>query len=230
MRILAIIPARGGSKGIPGKNIKELCGKPLIAYTIDIARQVLADKDICVSTDNKRIIDVVENYGLRVPFIRPPELATDQAGTHEVLIHALNHYESQDCNYDTILLLQPTSPFRLKQHIEEAILLYDSECDMVVSVKETSSNPYYNLFEEENGYLNISKGNGGYIRRQDAPKVWEYNGSIYVINVKSLKLKKMNNFSKTVKYPMDHIYSIDIDNQIDWIIAESIIKEGIIKI
>ena len=206
-RILCVIPARGGSKGIPFKNIKKLNGKPLIMYTIDIARQIFADEDICVTTDDQQIIEVVENCGLHVPFVRPSYLATDQATTQDVLKHALDFYEIKGLLYDIVLLLQPTSPFRLKKHIEEAINMYIDDYDMVVSVKESLANPYYNLFEEdEYGHLHISKGKGNYTRRQDAPKVWEYNGSIYVINVQSLKRSPMSEFLYKIKYPMEDIY------------------------
>ena len=108
MKILVIIPARGGSKGIPHKNIKPLNGKPLIHYTIDEAREIVGDEDICVSTDDPEIIKCVEDYGLKVPFVRPEELATDTAGTYEVLLHALNFYEKQGRHYEVVLLLQNT--------------------------------------------------------------------------------------------------------------------------
>ncbi len=226
-RILVVIPARGGSKGIPYKNIKDLNGKPLITYTIDVARQIFKDEDICVTTDDKQIIGVVENYGLHVPFVRPSYLATDAATSQDVLKHALDFYEQKGQFYDVILLLQPTSPFRLKKHIEEAISLYTDDCDMVVSVKESSANPYYNLFEEDEfGYLCISKEDGKFTRRQDIPIVWEYNGSIYVINSRSLKNSKMSNFMCKIKYPMDNLYSVDIDTDLDWMVAEELIKRN----
>jgi len=229
MKILTIIPARGGSKGIPHKNIKPLNGKPLIYYTIDCARAICDDEDICVSTDDAEIISVVEKYGLKVPFVRPAVLATDTAGTYEVLLHALAFYEKQGKHYDVVLLLQNTSPFRTSIHVKEALELYKPEIDMVVSVKETSSNPYYNCFEEnDKGFLNISKGDGLYIRRQDVPKAYEYNGAIYVINPESLKKMPLGKFSKRIKYVMDDIHSVDLDNMIDWIFAEQIIKEGLL--
>ena len=229
MKILTIIPARGGSKGIPHKNIKPLNGKPLIYYTIDCARAICDDEDICVSTDDAEIISVVEKYGLKVPFVRPAVLATDTAGTYEVLLHALAFYEKQGKHYDVVLLLQNTSPFRTSIHVKEALELYKPEIDMVVSVKETSSNPYYNCFEEnDKGFLNISKGDGLYIRRQDAPKAYEYNGAIYVINPASLKKMPLGKFSKRIKYVMDDIHSVDLDNMIDWKFAELIIKERLV--
>ncbi len=229
MKILTVIPARGGSKGIPHKNIKRLNGKPLIYYTIDCARAICNDEDICVSTDDAEIISVVEQYGLKVPFVRPAELASDTAGTYEVLLHALDFYEKQGRHYDVVLLLQNTSPFRSSLHVKEALELYKPEVDMVVSVKEASSNPYYNCFEEnDKGFLQISKGDGLYTRRQDVPKAYEYNGAIYVINPESLKKMPLGKFSKRIKYVMDDIHSVDLDNMIDWIFAEQIIKEGLL--
>lgn len=227
MKILVIIPARGGSKGIPHKNIKPLAGKPLIHYTIDVARQIVANEDICVSTDDPEIIQCVEDYGVKVPFVRPSELATDTAGTYEVLLHALNYYEQQGKTYDVVILLQNTSPFRTPEQVKEALALYNSNLDMVVSVKECSANPYYCVFEENTeGFLNICKGKGNIIRRQDAPKVYEYNGAIYVINPKSLKEMPLYKFTKRIKYVMDEKSSLDLDTMNDWHMAELLISKS----
>ena len=229
MNSLVIIPARGGSKGIPHKNIKPLNGKPLIYYTSDVARQIVAEENICVSTDDDAIIKCVEDYGLKVPFVRPQELSTDTAGTYEVLLHALDYYEKQGKKFDNIILLQNTSPFRTAVDVKESLKLYSSEIDMVVSVKESSANPYYNCFEEdENGFLKISKGDGSYKRRQDVPKAYVYNGAIYIINPESLKKMPLGKFSKRVKYVMDEIHSVDLDNMIDWKFAEFLIKEKLL--
>ena len=226
MNILLIIPARGGSKGIPHKNIKPLAGKPLIYYTIDTARAIVPDEDICVSTDDDEIIKCVEKYGLKVPFVRPAEFATDTAGTYDVLLHALDFYEKQEKHYDVVLLLQNTSPFRTAEQVKEALALYNSNLDMVVSVKECSANPYYSVFEENTeGFLNICKGNGNITRRQDAPKVYEYNGAIYVINPDSLKKMPLNKFTRRVKYVMDERTSLDLDTMNDWRMAEVILKD-----
>ena len=224
--ILITIPARGGSKGIPRKNIKPLNGKPLIYYAIDTARSIKADDNICVSTDDMEIKSVVEDYGLRVPFLRPDELSTDTAGTYEVLLHALDYYEKQGKHYDIVLLLQTTSPFRTAEQVKEALALYDrSQADMVVSVKECPSNPYYNVFEEdENGFLHVCKGNGNIFRRQDAPKVYEYNGAIYIMDAEKLKTTHMHKMQKRVKYIMDAQSSFDLDTMQDWEMAEMILK------
>lgn len=229
MNILVIIPARGGSKGIPHKNIKPLNGKPLIHYTIDVARRVAKDEDICVSTDDPEIIKCVENYGLKVPFVRPAELATDTAGSYEVLLHALDFYEKQGRHYDVVLLLQNTSPFRTAEHVKDAIKLYRSDIDMVVSVNQTKTNPYYNCFEEDNdGFLQKTLDSDIFVRRQDAPSTYEYNGAIYVINAEQMKKMPLGKFTRRVKYVMDDLHSVDLDNMIDWKFAEFIIKERLL--
>lgn len=222
MKPLVIIPARGGSKGIPRKNIKLLNNKPLIHWTIDEARKIFSDDLICVSTDDAEIKEVVESIGLSVPFLRPAELAVDNAGTYEVLLHAVDWYEKQGYLPEVVVLLQPTSPFRTTEHIREAMQLYSDDLEMVVSVKETKSNPYYILLEEdESGFLIKSKKSNA-TRRQDVPKVWELNGAIYIINVKSLIEKPMSQFSKVKKYEMDEISSHDLDTILDWKVAEVI--------
>ncbi|WP_026915716.1 cytidylyltransferase domain-containing protein [Christiangramia portivictoriae] len=225
--MLVIIPARGGSKGVPGKNIKELGGKPLIQYTIEAAKELFEDSQIIISTDCNDIKETVENFGLKVPFLRPAHLATDTAGTYEVLLHALKYAENYGFNPETLLLLQPTSPFRNAAHIREAVELYNSlksELEMLVSVKETKANPYYLLKEEnENGFLENSKI-GNFTRRQDCPKVWELNGAIYIINVASLKKKTISDFKNVKKFVMDEYSSHDIDTMMDWKFAEFLIS------
>jgi N-acylneuraminate cytidylyltransferase len=223
---LFVIPARGGSKGIPGKNIKELGGKRLICYAIDLARKFAPDNQICVSTDSTEIKNVVEAYGIEVPFLRPEELSTDKSGTREVLLHALDFYAKAGQNYKSIVLLQPTSPFRAFKHLEEAFTLYNHEIDMVVSVVEPDANPYYNLFEEnESGFLQQSKP-GQYTRRQDCPKVYQYNGAVYLINAGSIKRAPMNKFEKILKFEMDKVSSVDLDTPLDWNWAEFLLSKS----
>jgi CMP-N,N'-diacetyllegionaminic acid synthase len=224
MKPLVVIPARGGSKGIPRKNIKLLNGKPLIHYSIETAQKIFLDEIICVSTDDQEIKQISELMGIKVPFLRPAEFATDSAGSQEVLMHAISYYEKQGYFADTIILLQPTSPFRTSDQIAEALKIYDTNIDMVVSVKETKSNPYFVLFEEnKEGFLNKSK-EANFIRRQDCPKVYELNGSIYIINVESLKQKKISDFTIIKKYVMDSTSSVDIDTPLDWEWAEFVNK------
>ncbi|MQP52067.1 MULTISPECIES: cytidylyltransferase domain-containing protein [unclassified Flavobacterium] len=227
MKPLIIIPARGGSKGVPRKNIKLLNSIPLIHYTIKAAQQLFDNTLICVSTDDEEIKKVAEQTDLVVPFLRPNELASDNSGTYEVLLHAIDFYKKNGYEADTIILLQPTSPFRTSFHIEEALKLYSNEIDMVVSVKETKSNPYYILFEEnESGFLIKSK-EATFTRRQDCPKVWEFNGAIYIINIASLKKNTIGEFKKVIKYEMDEFSSHDIDTLFDWDMAELIIKYNV---
>ncbi len=229
MKPLIVIPARGGSKGVPRKNIKVLGDKPLIQWTIDEARKIFSDKNICISTDDEEIKTIVEDNGLKVPFLRPKELATDYAGTYEVLLHAINYYENIGYYPDTLILLQPTSPFRTSEQIGEAIKYFNScnDIEMLVSVKETKSNPYYMLREEnKNGFLVRSK-ESNVTRRQDVPKVWELNGAIYIIDIDSLKNKNLNQFTKVKKFEMDEITSHDIDTIFDWEVACTIVNNNL---
>ncbi len=222
-KILTIIPARGGSKGLPGKNIKELCGKPLICYSIDVAREILDDCDICVSTDDLQIIRIVESYGLKVPFVRPEALATDSANTFDVIKHALEYYFAQGKLYDIILLLQPTSPLRTAAQVKEALELYDNGIDMVVSVKESHAASVI-CHEDEDGFLQLTL-NRDAKRRQDICSYYEFNGAIYIINVQSILRGKNFSFPKRKKYIMDEISSVDIDTEVDFNYVESILSK-----
>lgn len=227
MKVLAVIPARGGSKGLPGKNIKPLNDKPLIAWSIESANASKLINKTIVSTDDSKIIDVAKKFGANIPFVRPEELSSDTATTKDVLIHALNELNNLDETYDYLVLLQPTTPFRKAGDIDKMIqIAQQSNSDMVVSVKETSSNPYYVLFEEdENGFLQKSKPSS-FTRRQDCPTVYEYNGSIYVIKVSALMAKDSLSFDKTIKYLMDEFHSVDIDSQFDLDFAEFLLSKN----
>lgn len=225
MNILYLIPARGGSKGIPHKNSKHLNGKPLILYSLEVARLLTSDDNICVSTDDPQIISLLKSENYHVPFIRPAELATDASSSYDVILHALCFYEKQGKIYDAVVLLQPTSPLRTSSQVEEAINLFDTNIDVVVSVCESPQNPYYNLYEENSDcYLSISKGDGKCKRRQDAPKVWLFNGAIYVFNVESLKKGYFDSFTRIKKYVMPSQFLIDLDTPLDWQIVENMIR------
>lgn len=227
MRTLYLIPARGGSKGIPGKNIRDFAGKPLICHSIDHARQAGAsDCDICLSTDSPEIARVALDYGLEVPFLRPAELASDTAGSHEVMIHALDYFKSRGIDYDCLVLLQPTSPLRLPSDITGAQGLMKTGVEMAVSVREARSNPYYGTFETtDDGFLHISKGDGHYTRRQDAPKAWEYNGAVYVIDTAALRQRPISRFDAIVPFEMPADRSVDLDTPLDWTIAEHLFRQ-----
>lgn len=219
---LFVIPARGGSKGLPGKNIKELCGKPLIAYSIDVARAFADDEHICVSTDSNEIKQVVENYGLKVPFLRPYYLATDIATSNEVLLHAVNFYKNQGKEYKKVVLLQPTSPLRSIEDVAGAFDLYSEDVDMVVSVVKSHA-PAVLCNDNKDGYVELiyNKNAGG---RQELPTYYEFNGAIYIINIKELQAKGLSGFDKRVKYVMSKESSIDIDDIYDFMLIESILK------
>lgn len=221
--LLFLIPARGGSKGIPRKNIRELKGIPLIYYTLSAIKEIAPIDNICISSEDHEIISIVRNFGFNVPFVRPMQLATDTSTTDEVIEHALGFYMAQGRSFRGIVLLQPTSPLRKTKHIIEAISLYNHSNDFIVSVKVTKSNPYYILFEENsNGFLELSK-KGNFTRRQDCPVVYERNGAIYIYNVETIN----NNINRQRKYVMDEISSLDIDSEIDWIIVENILSKNI---
>lgn len=224
MTPLYIIPARGGSKGIPRKNIKPLCGRPLIAYSIDAALDAGASpRSIILSTDDAEIAETGRRLGLDVDYMRPAELATDTAGSREVILDAMDWADKQGIAYDCVVLLQPTSPMRNGADIKAALELYTPDTDMVVSVKEASANPYYNCFETdpESGYLHISKGDGLLTRRQDAPPAWEYNGAVYVINPQSIRNMPLGEFKKRVPSVMPAERSVDLDTPTDWLVAEA---------
>ncbi len=227
MNPLFIIPARGGSKGIPHKNIKALGGRPLIAYSIDCAKAFVDDAHIIVSTDSAEIAEIATNLGMPVPYRRPDALATDTAGSREFILDAMDWAESNKIDYDCVVLLQPTSPFRTIDDVRRALELYTDDIDMVVSVTPAKSNPYYNIFETDTdtGFLHISKGLGTYTRRQDAPKVWEYNGAVYVINPTSIRRYTLGEMPRRIPCPMPTERSIDLDTPNDWLVAEALMSQ-----
>lgn len=222
---LFIIPARGGSKGIPRKNIKELCGRPLIHYSIELARTFAPDSHIIVSTDDDEIRDVASRTGLPVPYMRPAELGGDRVGSREVILDAMDWADRQGIGYDCVVLLQPTSPMRVPADVSGALALYRPDVDMVVSVTEASCNPYYDCFETQpDGTLHVSKGDGAYTRRQDAPKAWQYNGAVYVINPASIRRMTLGEFPCRIPYEMPRSRSVDLDTPLDWTIVESLMS------
>ncbi len=224
MKPLIIIPARGGSKGIPKKNIAMLDGRPLIDYTIKAALATAAPCQIILSTDSEEIASVARDCGLDTPYRRPAELATDTAGSREVMLDAMDWAGKEGREYDAVVLLQPTSPLRKPEDIAGAMALYDDSIDMVVSVAEARSNPYYNCFEADaDGFLHVSKGDGLCTRRQDVPPAFEYNGAVYVINPRSIREMPLGEFPRRVPYLMPAERSVDIDTPIDLIIASHLL-------
>lgn len=217
---LYIIPARKGSKGLPGKNVKVLGGKPLIEYSLDFARQYTTDAHICISTNDEAVIHAVNNVGYKETFLRSELLSTDEATSADVIKDAIARYNTNG-HYKYVTLLQPTTPFRNAIHYEEAVQKIKN-ADMVVGVKLSKANPYFNLFEEDDkGNLQLSKGIGNVTRRQDAPCVYEINGALYLYTINTAM--SYNNLSSipSIKYViMNDAFSIDIDTILDWQKAE----------
>lgn len=222
---LFVIPARGGSKGIPHKNIKLFGGKPLIVYSIDAARAFADDGHIILSTDDEEIAAVAKGLGYNTSYRRPAALATDTAGSREVILDAMDYADSIGMEYDKVVLLQPTSPLRTTDDIRNAIEAYGSHpgCDMAVTVTEAACNPYYDCFETDaGGVLHVSKGDGKLTRRQDAPKAWQYNGAVYVIRPDSLRRYALGDMPCRIPVEMPRSRSVDLDTPLDWTIAEMI--------
>jgi CMP-N,N'-diacetyllegionaminic acid synthase len=207
----------------------KLGGKPLILHTVDLARELFRDDQICVSTDDPIIIEIVEKSGLKISFTRPAELATDSASSRSVLLHASMFYnEVLNYKHNTIILLQPTSPLRKIEHVQECINEYDKKYDMIVTVKKAKGNPYLVLNEEDDkGFLKksikIHKSNN-----TGSSNVWEINGAVYVINLKSLLKNEISSFKRVKKVEMEEIYSIDIDTIVDFKLCELMINEGLV--
>ena len=224
MKTLWLIPARGGSKGIPNKNLKPFCGESLVSRA---AKQALlcagSDDLVFVSTDSEAIKAEAEKAGIEIPFLRSTDTSSDTASTYSVITETLERFHSMGLEFEKVVLLQPTSPFRKIEDILGAINLWRPDIDMIVSVSASKSNPYYNLFEtDREGFLKISKGEGTFSRRQDAPIVWEYNGAVYVMSTKSLKKRSMSQFKRIIPYEMPASRSMDLDTPEDWEIAEII--------
>jgi N-acylneuraminate cytidylyltransferase/CMP-N,N'-diacetyllegionaminic acid synthase len=226
--VLAIIPARGGSKGLPGKNIKKLCGKPLIAWTIEQAKSCSDIDRIVVSTDDKNIADIAKKYGTKVPFMRPAKLASETALTIDAIFHAISWLkEHEDDQPEYILLLQPTSPLRTREDIDGAIkTLKDKNARAVVSVCETHHHPWWsNTLPENSNMKDFLRPKILNKRRQDLPVFYQLNGAIYLSDTDYLY--ECNGFfgRDTFGYKMPKKRSIDIDSAIDFKLAKLFLKE-----
>jgi CMP-N,N'-diacetyllegionaminic acid synthase len=220
-RVIATICARGGSKGLPGKNLRPLAGKPLIVHTIEHALACRGIDRVFVSTDDARIAEVAMRAGAQVPYLRPAELATDEAPKLPAIEHLVAHLEHGGMKVATVVDLQPTSPLRRPEDIEAALALLD-DTDLVVSVTEPSHNPYYTLAEADaQGRLQLSKP-AQFARRQDAPAVWGLNGSIYVWRRAALPKAIAEGFwsVRAKPYEMPRRRSVDIDDLEDFELAQ----------
>jgi len=226
LRILALIPARGGSKRLPGKNIRMLGGKPLINWTIDVVRYSSEICDILVSTDDPAIAEHCRNAGVLVPWLRPEELATDTANSVDVALHALTWYQREHGNVDALLLLQPTSPFRRRESIRIGIELFrTSEQYPVIGVSPTHAHPMWSLRQEESWIVPYLDNHGFNMRSQDLPPAYVVNGSFYLISPKELLTTHafigLKNIPLMINAPQE---SLDIDTEFDFKLAEFIVE------
>lgn len=224
MKVLGLIPARGGSKGVPNKNIKLLAGKPLLQYTIDVAKKSKLLSYLLVSSDSSDIINLAKSLSVHVPFKRPAHLAEDTTPTLPVIVHALEYLQKQGIEFDAVCLLQPTSPLRTAEFIDNAIRkLIETGADALVSVKKVPHeyNPHWVFKEKETGCLELFTGEKKMIsRRQDLPITYHRDGSLYItktgviLNQKSLYGEKL----AYIESPYD--VNINIDTKADWLQAE----------
>jgi CMP-N,N'-diacetyllegionaminic acid synthase len=229
-KILAIIPARGGSKSIPNKNIALIAGRPLLAYTIDEALKVSAISDLIVSTDDERIANIAESLGALVPFIRPADLAGDHTQAAPVLLHALAQMETlRGGCYDAIMMLQPTSPLRKAHHIKTAIDMFACrDCDSVVSVVSVDGNhPFRMKRLIGNQLINfIDQGFEDMRPRQMLPPVYIRNGAVYISRRHVLLDQQQLVGKRCLGFEMSVEESVNIDNRIDFKMAELLLTEG----
>ncbi|MFQ5866770.1 MAG: cytidylyltransferase domain-containing protein [bacterium] len=225
--ILGIIPARSNSKGIANKNIKKLNNKPLIAYTIKVALKAKKLTRLVVSTNSEEIANIARTYGAEVPFLRPTELAQDDTPMLPVLQHAVKFLENSE-NYrtDIIVALQPTSPLRKSSHIDEALeKIINSDADSIVSLCEAEHSPYWMRKIENDRVVSFIEGSEKYVRRQDLPKVYRLNGAIYVTRYEVLMKENKTSGNDTRAIIMSPEDSIDIDTELDFKLAELILKQ-----
>lgn len=207
-KILAIIPARAGSKGIPNKNIIDIKGKPLIAYTILAAKRSKYIDKILVSTDSKKIADISIEYGAEVPFLRPKSLASDNAKTIHAVLYTLRKI-SVTQTYDAVVILQPTSPLRDERDIDNSLELFYKKSQDVVSINKIDINPYL-VRKLKNNKLNNLINSNSTIRRQDLPLFYKVNGAIYINKIARLNAQTSLN-DNPIGYLMDDSNSLDID-------------------
>lgn len=222
-KVLAVIPARGGSKGVPRKNIRPLAGKPLIVWTIEAAKKSKYIDRLVLSSEDAEITSVAKRFGCEVPFVRPKELARDNASGVDTLVHAVEALPG----YDYAVLLQPTSPLRTPMDIDGCIEMCERKRSKTcVSVMESEKSPYWMYTISDSGKMRrLLTHRKTPSCRQDLPKVYVLNGAVYVVDSKYLLKKKLLITKDTVPYLMGNMASIDIDTEDDFSLAEYIVKK-----
>ncbi|WP_157263631.1 acylneuraminate cytidylyltransferase family protein [Azohydromonas aeria] len=229
-RLLAVIPARGGSKRLPGKNVRPLAGRPLIAWSVATARNSGMCECVMVSTDDAQIAAVARQAGAHVPWLRPPELATDTATTSDVLRHALAWYEAEHGRIEAVLLLQPTSPLRRTDSVREAVAMYlmqpPGQRHCVVSVSPAAPHPAWCFRLTAQGMEPFLGWDALSRRSQDLPPAYALNGSIYVIPADTVRSGEPVIGPGAKAFAMSAPYeSVDIDTEADWRLAESLVSQ-----
>jgi CMP-N,N'-diacetyllegionaminic acid synthase len=228
MRILALVPARGGSKRLPGKNSRKLGGKPLIVWSIEVAAGHEDICDVLVSTDDAEIARLAESAGALVPWIRPAELAADRASSVDVALHALDWYERERGALDGLLLLQPTSPFRSKETLRAGIDKFrQSGGRAVLSVSTVPVHPLWTLRVENDRLVPFLDRHALDVRSQDLPPVFAPNGALYLIGPSDLRAHRSFFGGEAVPLVMDSPReTLDIDTEADWKLAEAMLMDN----
>lgn len=231
MHVLGLIPARGGSKGVPHKNIRLLDGRPLLQYTAEAALSSNRLSRVILSTDDEEIAEVGRRCGLDIPFMRPSDLARDDTPMLPVVQHAIRTLESEGSLFDAVCLLQPSSPFREPNTIDSCVeILQQQACDSVVTVLPVPDkyNPHWVYFRDEEGLLHLSTGEDDPIpRRQALPPAFHREGSVYVTRKDVIIEENSLYGKKIVGYPVDISQSVNIDRLEDWMRAERLlVKNG----
>lgn len=229
--ILATICVRGGSKGVPGKNIKLLNGKPLLAYTIECAKRSGLIDDVIISTDDQHIADVAKSFGASVPFLRPAELASDSASKWPVFIHALEFYEAMhNVKVDYLVDLDVTVPLKTEMDIDGAIqlALNSPDADVIITGYEPERNPYFNMMEiTPDGFAEIVKKTAKpIVRRQDAPEVYSLSPAAYVVKRSALYDYEHWSKAKCKVFPIPRERAMDIDTEIDFEIIKILMNNN----
>ena len=226
MSLIITICARGGSQGVPQKNIRILCGKPLIVHTIEQALSIEGVQGVYVSTDDAAIAEIARRAGAQIPFIRPAELATSDAGKVPVIQHMVQFLEHSGLTISRILDLDPTSPLRTVSDIQACLQLLDESTDVVITGYESDKNPYFNMVEQKSGgyFERVCPPPSEVVTRQSAPKVFAMNASIYAWQRKSLSTSLWSS-PRIRLHVMPRERSVDIDHEVDFEIVEMLMKK-----
>lgn len=228
-KILAVIPARGGSKGLPKKNIQILGDKPLIAWSIAAGKQSKYIDSITVSTDSQEIAAIAKKWGGHIPFIRPTELASDEAKGIDAILHAIHWHRDNGDAFELVIVLQPTSPLRTAMHIDQAIeLMFDKKTKAIVSVCPVDHHPWWSNTLPLNGNMkSFLKPEILNTNRQELPPFYRLNGAIYISDIGYLEQKRSFMTDETFAYIMTTESSIDIDSSFDFKLAELFLHEQV---